>query len=102
MNPTVIQEEGDFLRRVPCQDLVDILEEALGVDGLRLHDKGLEPILGRYPSQHSDGLRVPQALVNAYVGPECAVGKLHHCGCSEHALVCKDDDLPLGLGVLDL
>ena len=46
VNSAVIQEEGDLLRRVPCQDLVDIFEEALGVDGLRLHDKSLKPILG--------------------------------------------------------
>ena len=55
VDPAVIQEEGDLLRRVPGQDLVDIFDEALGVDGLWLHDKALEPILGR-PSQHSDCL----------------------------------------------
>ena len=56
VDPAVVQEEGDLLRGVSGQDLVDIFEKALGVDGLRLHDKGLEPILGRYPSQHSDRL----------------------------------------------
>ena len=46
VNPTVVQEKGDLFRGVSGQDLVEIFEKALGIDGLRLHEKGIKPIIG--------------------------------------------------------
>ena len=72
------------------------------IDRLGLGDEGLQAILGRDPSQHRDGVRLPQLVVDIYIGPQTAVCEAQHPSCGEHALVCEDDDPSLFLGLLDL